>query len=138
MLIAKGYSPSFEMVAGKIVRAPKGAALLHDPTGRAWPSCSGLVMTFTKGGGPIEDRDAEDYLGVGPLRGSLEVPPKALREWKPLGEVEVVNYRRIGKHAAPYYHPIEGGKALLYRRGRALRIELGSGCVWSWRGIVRP
>ena len=138
MLIAKGYAPSFKLDTGKTVRAPRGAALLHDPTGRAWPSCSGLVLTFAKSGKETKDSAAEEYLGRAPKLGEATVPPKALSGWQRVGEVEVVNYRRIGNHAASYYHPIEGGKAVLYRRGRALRIELGSGCVWNWRGIVTP
>jgi hypothetical protein len=138
MLIAKGYSPSFKMVAGGTIRSPHGAALLHDPSGRIWPACSGLVISFQKGGGPLEDKTAKEYLGVGPLKGSAIVPPRALNGWRLLGDIAVVNYRRIGKHAAGYFHPIEGGRARLYRRGRALRMELGKGCVWNWRGIVTP
>jgi hypothetical protein len=138
MLIAKGYAPSFKMVEGGTIRGGRGAALLHDPTGRAWPSCSGFIIAFSKGGKETKDSAAEEYLGRAPKLGEATVPPKALSSWKRVGEVETVNYRRIGNHAASYYHPIEGGRAVLYRRGHALRIELGSGCVWNWRGIVKP
>jgi hypothetical protein len=139
MLIAKGYSVSFKMIEGGTVRGGAGAALLHDPSGKTWPSCSGLVASFKKGLGPIKNNTAEEYLGMPALRGEINLPPRRLSEWSYVGEIAVVNYRRIGKHASPFYHPIEGGKAKLYRwRGRVLRMELGSGCVWNWRGIVTP
>ena len=138
MLIAKGYGVSFEMKQGPVVRAPAGAALLHDPTGKHWPSCSGLVMRFTKTNRPIHDDAAKEYLGIEPRAGSITTPPRRLSEWKRVGDVAVINYRRIGEHADSYYHPIERGAAVLYRRPGALRVELGGGCVWNWRGIVKP
>ena len=140
MLIAKGYSASFKMEGGGTVRGAPGAALLHDPTGRTWPSCSGLVLPFRKTRQPLEDAEAAKYFGEGPLRGELVgLPPKALREWRRLGEVREVLYRRTGRHADSFFHPIaEGKRVMLYRRGRALRLELGGGCTWNWRGIVKP
>ena len=142
MLIAKGYSPSFEMKEGGTIRASLGAALLHDPTGHAWPSCSGLVMPFARRRAPLERDvdigDAEEYFGRKPLIGHVTVPSKALTGWRSLGAIEVINYRRVGRHKASYYHPIEKGTATLYRKGRLLRVELGRGCEWTWRGIVKP
>ena len=144
MLIAKGYAVSFKLVGGRIVRAGRGSALLNDESGKAWPKCSGLVMRFTKRNEPLKDSNAEAYLMVDPRKGEIDTPPRALSKWKYVGEVAVVNYTRPeGPHAGPYYHPIDGAeegaaKALLYRRGSAYRLELADGCVWNWRGIVRP
>jgi hypothetical protein len=144
VLIAKGYTVSFTLAAGGTVKAPAGYGLLHDPTGRSWAKCSGLVCSFRKDGDEIEDGEAKSYFGKDPLGGELALPPKSLSEWKKLGPVTEIRYTRKcpGRkcdNAAAYYHPFEQGKLpMLYRRGKMLRLELGSGCEWNYRGIVRP
>jgi hypothetical protein len=143
MLICKGFSVSFVLASGKKVKAPGGYGLLHDPSGRDWAKCSGLVAPFQKGGGEIDDREAKDYFGHAPREGALSLPPRALSSWKKLGVVSEILYtrRRPGRlpadHQDQYFHPFKG-TATLYRRGRMLRLELGADCSWSWRGIVRP
>jgi hypothetical protein len=146
VLIAKGYRVRFVLFGNRSVRAPAGYALLHDPSGHAWPKCSGLCAPFTKTKETVDDREARSYFGFfsdAPGLGKLVLPPKDLGSWKRVGEVDEILYTRArpnrlrSSHQADYFHPFEG-KAVLYRRGRLLRIELGRGCVWNWRGIVRP
>jgi len=148
MLIAKGYAVRvlLERGANQVwVAAPASYGLLHDPSGTDWSKCSGLVAPFSKGGGELDDGDAKSYFGHAPREGELALPPKALSRWKRLGVITEIEYtrRRPGNlpadHKAPYYHPFEQGKLpTLYRLGRLLRFEMGPGCVWNWRGIVRP
>jgi hypothetical protein len=144
MLIAKGFSVSFKLTNGKMVRAPGGYGLLHDPSGKDWPKCSGLVASFSKGGGEIDDRLAKDYFGHAPREGELSLPPRALSAWKKVGAVAEILYTRrrpgrlLADHQDEYFHPFEKGTPTLYRRGRMLRLELGPNCEWSWRGVVRP
>lgn len=145
MLIAKGYAVRFILEHGA-VRPAAGHALLHDPSGHAWPRCSGLVAPFRKTREEVEDREARSYFGLfsdAPMKGLLALPPRALSDWNYLGDVEEIEYtrRRPGglraSHQAPYFHEFEG-RVRLYRRGNLFRIELGRGCSWNWRGIVRP
>jgi hypothetical protein len=144
MLIAKGYKVTVVLESGRHVTAPAAYALLHDPAGRDWPRCSALVAPFRKGGGEIRNREAESYFGSRPREGSVSVPPRALSVWRRVGAAVQILYsrRRPGNlpaaHKADYEHPFKEGKATLYRRGRELRIELGRGCVWNWRGFVTP
>lgn len=144
MLTAKGYRVAFE-VAGRIVKAPARYAILHDPEGKAWPRCSVLVALFQRGGGHVEDADAERYFGYPPREGSYFTPPHALSEWKRVGEVSRIDYWRPGEYEGKWFHPFKDGgwvfKAklpVLYRRGRLLRLELHDGCVLSWRGFQWP
>lgn len=146
MLIAKGYRVSFVIENGRKVSAPAAYALLHDPSGSGWPKCSGLVAPFTKGGGEVARNsagDARSYFGHDPKLGHLSAPPRNISAWKRVGVVNEILYSRRrpsglpAKHAADYYHPFKG-TATLYRRGRLLRLELHEGCVWNWRGLVRP
>jgi hypothetical protein len=145
MLIAKGYGVRFVMEHGS-VRPARTHALLHDPSGRVWPKCSGLVSPFRKTGDEINDSTAKSYFGLfsdAPRRGILVMPPRALSEWRFSGYVEEIEYSRFrpdglrSSHRDDYFHPFKGD-ALLYRRGGLFRIELGRGCLWNWRGIVRP
>jgi len=144
MLIAKGYKVTLVLEAGRRVAAPASYALLHDPAGRDWPRCSALVAPFRKGGGQIENSEAKSYFGSDPRAGSVTMPARSLSGWRRVGAVEQILYsrRRPGNlpasHKADYEHPFKEGKATLYRRGRLLRVELGPGCVWNWRGFVTP
>lgn len=144
MLIAKGFNVGFTLASGKKIKAPAGYGLLHDPSGKDWARCSGLVVPFAKGGDEIDDKLAKEYFGHAPREGELRLPPKALSSWRKLGVATEVLYtrRRPGRlpadYADQYFHPFKGGKATLYRLGRMLRIELGAGCSWTWRGVVSP
>lgn len=143
VLICKGFSVSFKMENGKTIRAPAGSGLLHDPSGVSWNKCSGLVAPFSKGGDEIDDRLAKEYFGHTPREGEMSLPPKSLSAWKKLGVTTEILYtrRRPGRlpanDADRYTHSFEG-TATVYRLGRLLRLELGSSCSWTWRGIVTP
>ena len=134
---------SFKLANGKTVKAPGGYGLLHDPSGRDWAKCSGLVCSFSKGGDEIDDAAARDYFGHTPREGTMRLPPRSLSAWRKLGVAVEILYtrRRPGKLPAEnqdkYYHPFKG-TATVYRLGRMLRVELGPGCEWNYRGIVRP
>jgi hypothetical protein len=129
--------------SGKVVRAPGGYGLLHDPSGRDWAKCSGLVIPFETGGDEIDDNAARQYLGYPAREGQVILPPKALSAWKRIGPALEIFYfrRRPGRlpsiHRDQYYHPFKGA-ATVYRRGRIFRVELGPGCEWNVRGIVKP
>ena len=134
------------MVRGRPVKLPARAALLHDESGRDWPSCSALVMPIhpSRGDEPVRDRAAQSYFNDQPMGCSVELPPRSLSSWRALGEISEILYTRRRPHGLPgqlqddFYHPIEKGKARLYRLGHVYRIELGPRCQWNWRGIVRP
>jgi len=157
MLIAKGYAPLFFLADGSERRGPRGSALLHDESGESWPYASGLVMPFSRrGADDCEDDLAQRYFGDDYVVrcATVALPPRALEEWSEVGEVASAEYRREGSEHAGYYEHDFGhaehsglfsffkkspGKLpLLYARRGALRIELGSGAVWNWRGIVSP
>jgi hypothetical protein len=150
MIIAKGYAVSFEMKDGSDVDAPRSAAMLHDEKGKHWPKCSMLIMPFRKGGAAVEmTGDEADYFGgdYDARQGSVTLPPKPLSEWTCLGEVHKIFYERPGKHRGLFKHEFgkrrlvglfKTGKATLYKRGSALRLELGKSCIADARGIVRP
>jgi hypothetical protein len=150
MLIAKGYRAGFRLVGKKTIFAPpRGAAMLHDPSGRDWPRCSVLFASFSRSGSSLgrSNPTAVEYFGYDPKAGSLTVPPKTLSDWKYLGEVEYIRYDRPGtKYKGRYDHHFKGtgwfgfksSFPRLYRRGRVYRLDLGSGCDISWRGFVFP
>ena len=154
MLIAKGFRVICEMKHGRTVRAPANCALLHDESGRDWPSCSAIVMPIqtSRNDEPVDDRAAHSYFDAQPMGGRGETPPRNLSQWKSCGEIADLLYTRRRPRRLPgqlqddYYHPIEHGEAWLYRlmpypggyRPHIYRIELGSGCKWNWRGIIRP
>lgn len=157
MLIAKGYAPVFFLASGGQRRGLRGAALLHDESGERWPYTSGLVMPFSRRGAEdCNDDLAQRYFGDDYVVrcASVDLPPRSLKEWHRLGEVSRAKYRREGaEHAGHYEHDFgedEGGGffsffkkspgklPILYSREGALRIELGPGAVWNWRGIVSP
>lgn len=144
MLIAKGFRVIFKMKGGKTVKPPAGYAMLHDEDGRDWPRCSSIVIPIRVAGGPVKDAKARAYFGHLPAAGRAVLPPRSLSEWTRVGEIDEVLYTRRrprglpASHQSDYYHPIEKGTATLYRRGRWYRMELGSGCQWNWRGIIKP
>jgi hypothetical protein len=138
------------MVEGGTIKAPASYAFLHDPAGKYWPSCSALIAPLDRRyDEEVSHGPGQQYFGHKPLAGETpdigKLPSfKAISKWKYLGEIEEIYYTRMRPRGLPNYakdrykHPIENGRALLYRRGRMLRIELGSGCVWNWRGIIKP
>jgi len=145
MLIAKGYAVTFKMADGKTIRPPASYALLHDEEGSDWPRCSGLVAPVARvSSQPVQSRAASAYFGSEPVAGQMVLPPRNLSAWRPVGTVAEVLYTRRrprglpSAHAADYYHPVTKGTATLYRRDRHYRLELGAGCAWNWRGIIRP
>jgi hypothetical protein len=151
MLTAKGYRVSLRLLERGWIHAAPSAALLHDETGRTWPSCSGLITSFERGGSPLESVPPAvcRYFGCDEYvvrSGVLKVPPRSLGQWSLLGTAEEIHYTRRGEYAADYYHPFEERGALwwkvklptVYRLGSALRLELGPGCEWNWRGFITP
>ena len=151
MLIAKGYTVSFKLVEGGTVKAPASYALLHDPEGKEFPKCAGFTSPFVKQGRAVNNREAKSYFEKFgdtrslPIGGQLGIDvPNPLSKWKRIGEIEKINYTRkcpgrSCSHPGRYYHPFEQGKfPVLYRWGRHLRMEMGRGCEWNWRGVVYP
>jgi hypothetical protein len=150
MLIAVGWSVRIPLLEGGTATGAPHAALLHDPTGRHWSKCSGLVTTITKRGEACDDERALKYLGTTAHQGTAALPPRDLGAWKMIGHAASILYSRHGKNAGKYEHEfgqhrvagfvvgVSDSGPRVYARGAALRIELGAGCVWDERGIVAP
>lgn len=151
MLIAKGFRCRFFLEGGS---SRHGHVLLHDEDGDAWPYSSGLIVpSFTRSGDPCDDAAAQKYYGEDyPLKcGGVDTPPVSLDDgWEPVGRVVKAHYDRRGYvEPGPKSHEfssygglfrvlVGGGFPTLYRRGNVMRLELGRGAMWDWRGIVRP
>lgn len=150
MLFAAGSSVRFVLTTG---RSRRGKILLHDEAGDSWPSSSGLVVPGFKHLGrdlAISDEYAQRYYGDSYVlkRGSVRLPPKPLSQWKEIGRVKEAFYVRRGDiEPGPKKHVFGEsilfkllGKKLprLYKHGQYMRLELGEGAVWNWRGIVSP
>lgn len=147
MLIVKGFRCRFFLEGGS---SRSGNVLLHDESGDDWPYTSGLIVPgFQRLGEPCDDKQAQRYYGADyDLRcGRVELPPRDLEDgWEEIGRVVRVHYDRRGEvEPGPYEHEfgegglfrivMGGGFPRLYRRESAMRIELGRGAVWDWRGI---
>lgn len=149
MIIAKGYRVVLRKVGGGVIRPVASYALLHDPEGGVWPKCSGLIAPFTRRRREIKNKTAFDYFNYDPRGGSLILPPRSLREWSDLGEVDGIDYTRpgdkeiAGQNNTRYTHDFDRGMVFkkdfphVFKRGTLYRIELGV-CTWNWRGIVTP
>jgi hypothetical protein len=141
MLIAKCYAVTMHLKDGGVVRAPKGAALLHDPTGKFWPKTSCLISTFTRAGKKLDEpKDEERAWAVDPdavREGSLNTPPRRGAGWVRVGNVISIDYTRKGTHGDQFEHEFKRPVAL-FRRGRVMRLELGKGAVFNWRGFCNP
>lgn len=150
MLIAKGYDVSFLMKNGDEIDAPRSAAMLHDEKGTHWPRCSILLMSFRRSGSSVEMAPNEaQYFGddYDARRGSVTLPPKPLSKWALVGEVDKIYYERVGKHAGLFKHQFgkrrlvgffKTGKAVLYKLGGSMRLQMSGDCIVDARGIVRP
>lgn len=151
-LVSKGHSCIFEMVDGRDISTKGG--MLHDPSGKTWPSRSVLIGPFRGGlrkADPDEvDAAAKHYLGSShPAKiGMVDTPPKDLTSWTYVGDVENILYTRTGRRRpGRYEHPFNkswvtlftGKKRVkLYRRGRYYRLQLPRGAILDSRGFVVP
>jgi len=152
MLICKGTNVRFVMEDGRKI-ATRGA-MLHDPSGRYWSKNSLLIASFPRGGRLATDAEKQgtprEYLGrLHPARVSrVTLPPKPMSEWKPLGQIRTILYARPGTKApGKYFHHFGGrriqaffksGKAFLYKRGSAYRVEADDKTIYDDRGLVYP
>lgn len=157
MFVNKGEDVGFVLEDGREINAPKNAGMMHDETGRAWPKCSLLVMSYRRSNKIASDAqfkgDAKDYFGRNyeACVSMVQTPPKSLSEWTLVGDVKRLYYWRPGKHRGSYKHDVNKPRGLirllfifrgkmrakLYRRGRVYRLELDK-CHIDDRGIVRP
>jgi hypothetical protein len=141
MLIAKCYATSLHVDEGGTVR-PRGAALMHDPTGRHWPRTSCLIGTFKRTGKPIaKPTDEASAWATDPAMvkmGMVHTPNRSLEGWKFIGRVNRIDYTRHGAHADMFTHEFKDPHPRLYRKGHVLRLELGRGAEFNWRGFVKP
>ena len=142
MLIAKCYATALHLDGGGTIR-PSGAALMHDPTGRHWPKTSCLIASFRRTGKPIQKpTDEATAWATDPSMvkmGIANTPGRSLDGgWKFVGRVNRIDYTRHGAHADKYTHEFKAPHPRLYRKGRVLRLELGRGAVFNWRGFVNP
>jgi hypothetical protein len=140
MLIAKCHALAFHTTDGRLIKPARGSTLLHDPTGKSWPKTSCLITTFRKTGAAIEDpTDEEISWAKNPenvREGKVDIPPRT-RGWKEIGRVFSIDYTRYGEHADWYEHEFKRPVRLL-QRGKAMRLELGRGAEFNWRGFLVP
>jgi hypothetical protein len=152
-VIRKGSRVLFEMTDGSDVIPKASHAMLHDPSGKYWPARSVLVGPIDKGGATDEaPKAATQYLGRSYRihEGSCALPPRALGEWEPLGDVECIYYHRHGNKARGRFrhefnrktslHVLFKGKrrVRLYGWGDWCRLELPRDAVVDDRGLVFP
>ena len=127
MIICKGFSVSFKLANGKTVKAPGGYGLLHDPSGRDWAKCSGLVCSFSKGGDEIDDAAARDYFGHTPREGTMRLPPRSLSAWRKLGVAvgdplyPPTSWEASGGKSGQILSPVQGNGDGLSARANAAR-----------------
>ena len=156
MLLAAGTHVHFCLWGGS---SRRGKVLLHDESGSDWPASSGLVVpAFNKLGLELDDDQAQRYYGSDYVlkQGSIRLPDVDLTKWRRVARVKEAFYTRLGDLASTpdspkkrknhkfkpkkisFFSSKRGELPVLYARGRFLRIELGDGAVWNWRGIVSP
>lgn len=149
MLRAIGYKCDLHVEKGWA--RPRGP-MLYDPSGKAWPRCSLLFLPFQSG--PVEKSppsDVVDFYGDNYTvhRGHVSLPSRELSSWTRVGQAKEIEYTRPGTRAPGDYGHLFGkrrwqtlfrkyGLPVLYVSGSAYRLQLGSGCVIDWRGIVGP
>ena len=146
MLIARGTAVRLVLVDGSSHR-PRGA-ILHDESGKDWPSTSVLIMPFQRSGQPLANppQSAVDHFGdtFEIHRGEVDTPARDLREWRRVGEVRQAFYTRHGHvHPGRKQH-VFGEKRMFVLAGASLpvlyvhqgvhRLELAAGSSWTWRG----
>ncbi len=153
MLVAKGEHCWLKLEGGGSV-SPRGA-MLHDEAGTTWSKHSILFLPFHRSGRPASDAQTKGaprhYLGREyEIRvGSVDLPPRALSAWTRVGPVERIEYARPGTRApGNFYHDFgkrrlaglfrKGRNPVLYKCGRAYRLELGAKSISDSRGIVHP
>jgi hypothetical protein len=154
MLVHKGTNVVFLMDEGRDIKS--FGPLLHDESGKSWPVCSALFASFRRTNQEATDAQMkgapEHYLGRGYAGrvGKIDLPPRSLSEWKKIGAVREIQYTRTGTKAADdFFHPFgkrhwwgwffsKGKHPTLYKRGRVMRLELGSNCIVDDRGFVYP
>ncbi|MDE2022188.1 MAG: hypothetical protein KGI71_04760 [Patescibacteria group bacterium] len=146
MLIARGHHASFELEDGRTVRGAGGAEILQDETGADLPKNVVLVVALRRTGKPLGDVPAEVRRHFGPdyqpLEGRATLPPLSTG-WRLVGRVREARYSRRGQYDGDWEHAfgqrrLFGGRAelpSLYRRGEALKLVLGDGQWWDWRGV---
>jgi len=125
---------------GRTVRPPRGAALMHDPAGKAWPKTSCLITTFSRTGKTLTDpKEEERAWATNPdaVRGGSVNAPSYRGGWKKIGLVKSIDYSRRGAHADKFEHEFKR-PVPLYQKGKAMRLELGKGAQFNWRGFVDP
>jgi hypothetical protein len=161
MLIDKAEDVAFDLVDGRKIAAPRRAGMMHDPDGKSWPACSLLVMSYRRGTKPATDEQfsgaPRNYFGrdYDASVSMISLPPKAIGDWKFVGDVKRVLYFRVGTKApGGYHHDINKphglyrivflfkgkGEAFLYRRNRTYRLDLQpcSKAMIDDRGLVWP
>lgn len=151
-LIQKGRNVEFLMKEGGSHRCQ--GSMMHDPSGRYWPRTSVLCGPLSANARRAMKEDitaeARHYLNRDPRMARVDTPPRSIKGWTYLGEVEEIRYTRTGNRSpGRYFHEFSKGTALatlvkgkgrarLYRLGRWYRLDLPSNAILDTRGFVWP
>lgn len=140
MLVVKGTRVRLVLDSGRTVSCSGG--MMHDPAGKHWPRCSVLIGGYSKGSEPVSDLGARQYFGAGYVakQGTVDTPPKSLADgWRELGVVQRIYYVRVGNiYGGQLFKHDFRRTVTAYRRGRFVRLELGTFCNLGPRGFVSP
>ena len=138
MLIAKGSRVELHLEGGRTVR-PSGM-LLHDESGRDFPSKRCLITSISKGKKTLRKTKWFGPTYV-PLEGRVNIPGSRaellkFNNWDEVGEVKKIVYDRVGEHESRYNHVFSDKQPLLLRRGRVYCLVLRGATKMNWRGFV--
>lgn len=143
-MVRKGRRVLFVLTDGTEIEPPASYAMLHDPSGRWYSKRAVIVGPFTARGPAVNDppADAVAYLGPSVRCGNVDLPPRALGDWKRIGVLRSedepgIFYERTGKlcrgncskrhvfNKSALDRVLLGrGRATLYSWGRWHRVEL--------------
>jgi len=139
MILIKGKDVKCEMADGSVFHAPVSYGIIHDPEGKQLSKCVAYLGPYRTNKKPIEmTSDAKQYFGSDyDARSAVVNIPDG--EWKPMGTVTQIFYKRPGKYEGKYFHLFnKNTKVLLSRCKNHFRLEMPNGCIVNWRGFVYP
>jgi hypothetical protein len=140
VILVKGRKVRLITVDDLEMAFPANYGMIHDPEGQYLPREHIYVGPYKVVGGEVElEKSGRQYFGRGyQARGAeVNVPDGP---WSAAGEARRIIYERDrGKfaNARSFAHDFKR-PVMVDRCGKFHRMDLGTGAVVSWRGIVSP